>query len=123
MYADEQLTLLAQRKELLRSRIALRRVQTVIVASDLARPLAVVDRAVDLWRQYSPLLKMIGIPLSFVGLRQLFRRSRVPSSGPKDGKGWIGALFGALPIIIQVYQAFSSARAGAAAGSSRGSNI
>ncbi len=121
MYASEQLNELAQRKELLQARIALRRMQTVVIAADLARPLALVDRGLEIWRQFSPMLKMIGLPLSFLGLRGLFRRSRTPAEGGRrrsEGKGWIGTLLGALPIVLQVYQAVTSARSAAAAGPS-----
>jgi len=121
MYADEQLKELAQRKELLRGRIALRRMQTVITAADLARPLALVDRGLEIWRQFSPMLKMLGLPLSFLGLRAMFSRSRTPA-GPgasrREGTGWFSTLLGALPIIIQVFRAFSSPPSGTAAGSS-----
>lgn len=123
MYADEQLKELGERKELLRARIAIRRMQMVITSADLARPLSLVDRGIEIWRQFSPMLKMLGLPLSFLGLRGMFRRSRPPATeGVRrgEGKGWIGTLLGALPIVIQLYQAISSARSAAAAGPASG---
>lgn len=109
MLADEQLNQLAARKELLRARIGLRRLQTVVIAGELARPLALVDRGIALWRQISPLLKAVGIPLGLLGLKRWFGRSRAPVDGKEKGKGWIGVLLGALPILLEVFRAFSSA--------------
>lgn len=109
MFADDQLNELARRKELVRARVGLRRLQMIVTAGELARPVAWIDRGLALWRQFSPLVKTAGIPLGLLGLRRLFQRSRAPATKPKEGKGWIGILLGALPILLEVFRAYSAA--------------
>jgi hypothetical protein len=118
MFADEQLNQLAARKELVRARIGLRRLQMSVTAGELARPLALVDRGLELWRQFSPLLKVVGIPLGLLGLRRMFGRSRASAGGQEKGKGWIGVLLSALPILLEVFRTFSTASKTPAGGAS-----
>jgi len=105
MFADEQLAQLAERKLLVQTRITLRRMQCVVTAAELARPVALADRAWGLWRQFSPMLKAVGFPLGLFALRKVFGRPRRPA-GEGKGKGWLGALLAALPIVLQVMQSF-----------------
>lgn len=105
MFADEELVKLAERKLRVQTRITLRRLECVASAAELARPVAKADRAWELWRQFSPLLKVVGFPLALLTLRKVFGRSRRPSGAVK-GKGWFRGLLAALPIGLQVMQLF-----------------
>jgi hypothetical protein len=105
MFADEQLAELAERKLRVQTRITLRRLECVASAAELARPVALADRAWELWRQFSPMLKVVGFPLVLFALRKVFGRPRTPASAVK-GKGWLRGLLAALPIVLQVMQSF-----------------
>ena len=76
MYPSRELTALALRKRMLRQRIAVARWECVALASDVARPIALVDRAIVQWRKISPLVKFAALPLGL-----LFRRRLIPASG------------------------------------------
>jgi hypothetical protein len=110
MFADEQLAELAERKLRVQARITLRRMECVVTAAELARPVALADRAWDLWRQFAPMLKVVGFPLALLALRKVFGRSRRPAADGK-GKSWLGTLLAALPIVLQVMQSFRTSAA------------
>lgn len=99
MYAERELADLAQRKSLVQARIAVRRLQCRLDAAQLAVPLGTVDKAVAFWRQLSPLVKTVGIPVALLGLRRFF------GGGTKSGavpKSRLAALLSALPIILRL---------------------
>lgn len=99
MYPAGELTKLAARKDLLRRRIALRRVATIVVAQRIVRPLRLVDRIVGEWRRLSPLVKLAGIPLGALLGRSLHRRRRL-----------IGKLIRWGPVLASVWRGFAAAR-------------
>lgn len=105
MFADEQLAELAERKLRVQTRITLRRMECVVTAAELSRPVALADRAWELWRQFSPMLKVVGFPLGLFALRKVFGRPRRPL-GVGQGKGWLRTLLATLPIVLQVMQSF-----------------
>jgi hypothetical protein len=63
MYPAGELNALAARKELLRLRIAQHRYRCVESVTQLAQPVALVDRAMALWRRMPSIVKLIGVPL------------------------------------------------------------
>lgn len=99
MYPTGELTKLAARKDLLRRRIALRRVVTIVVARRIARPLHLLDRIVGEWRRLSPLVKLAGVPLGALLGRRLHRKRRV-----------IGQLIRWGPVLASVWRGFAAAR-------------
>lgn len=94
-----ELTKLAARKDLLRRRIALRRVATVVVARRIAQPLRVADRIVGEWRRLSPLVKLAGVPLGALLGRSVHRKRRL-----------IGQLVRWGPVLATVWRGFAAAR-------------
>jgi len=112
MFADEQLVELAERKLRVQTRITLRRMECVATATELARPVALADRAWELWKQFSPMLKVVGFPLALFALRKIFGRPRRPAG--KD-KGWLGTLLAAFPVVLQVMHSFRASAASAPA--------
>ena len=60
MRANEELTLLAQRKAVLQARIAERREQCTTAVAELAPHLEMVDGVVSKWRTISASAKLIG---------------------------------------------------------------
>ncbi len=110
MFPREDLTDLDRRKRLLQARIALNRLQCTAAAAELARPLAVVDRGVTLWRRVSPLVKLFAVPAGLLlgrslgGRRAAGRRSR------------FGMLLTVLPLVWRGARLFMTVRAAAAAG-------
>ncbi|SRR6266540_3574067 len=76
MYPTRELTALALRKRALRQRISVTRWECVALASDVARPIALIDRAIVQWRKISPLVKIAALPLGL-----LFRRRLMPAKG------------------------------------------
>ncbi len=114
MFADEQLVELAERKLRVQTRITLRRMECVATATELARPVALADRAWELWKQFSPMLKVVGFPLGLLALRTVFGRPRRPA-GDGKGKGWLGVLLAALPIVLQVMHSFRASASAASA--------
>ena len=80
MYSDRELNLLAAHKLVLRHRIARRRIHCVAVASQVVRPFAWLDRAVDLWRRLSPVMKLAAVPLGLLVTRAITPRFKVLTS-------------------------------------------
>lgn len=98
MYPAGDLTELAQRKAVLQARIAIRRLECVIAAREIARPLAQVDRGLELWRRISPLVKIFAVPAGLLLTR--FIGGRGGSPGRRRG-GKLGALFSLLPLVLR----------------------
>jgi len=81
MYPQRELALLTARKEVLRKNIALRRTQCAQNAARVAKPLAWLDRLVDLWRRIPPLAKIAALPLGLLVVKRTFFR-RQKTLGP-----------------------------------------
>ena len=77
MYTHDELSRLAAHKAVLRQRIATHRVRCVDALVGVARPLAWLDRAADLWRRISPMTKLAIVPLGFLAQRTLFSRFKI----------------------------------------------
>lgn len=109
MYADRELAELASRKVVLQARITVRRMECQLAAMHIARPLAFIDRVWARWKQLSPWVKMLGLPLGFVAVRKLTR-----GRGGGTSKGKLTALLGALPVVLEAWKGFRAhARSGA----------
>src|SRR5690606_8967111 len=109
MFASRKLDELAERKLQLHARITVRRMECVVAVSDLAQPIALVDRAWALWRQVSPLAKAVGIPLGLFFFKRLFARRKRIKAPPRRGR--FMALLGMLPMLFRVVQGFRAAAA------------
>lgn len=99
MYPAGELTQLAAKKDLLRRRIALRRVATIVVAQRVAQPLRLIDRIVGEWRRLSPLVKLAGVPLGALLGRSLHRKRRL-----------VGQLIRWGPVLASVWRGFAAVR-------------
>ena len=97
MYPRGELDALAARKALLQARIAVRRWEVAQAASRLARPLAMVDRGLQMWRSISPFVKLLALPGGL--LLTKFLKSRRPAASTK--KGLLATALGAMPLIFR----------------------
>ncbi len=77
MYPAGELKLLELRKAMLQLRIAQRRLQCAQAATELSRPIKLVDRGIALWRSVPPLAKAIAVPALLLLLRKLGKRPGV----------------------------------------------
>ena len=77
MYPQRELTQLTAYKTALCRDISVRRAQCVAAAGRIAKPLALLDRMVDLWRRLSPLALVAAVPLGFAAQRALFPRLKI----------------------------------------------
>lgn len=107
MYPQGELTHLAARKTLLQARITIHRLECTLAVVEIARPFAWIDRALQTWHRFSPMLKMLGVPLGLLVTR-IFARKR--KSKP-TGKSKFAALMAALPIILRFANMIKEARA------------
>jgi len=96
MFPHQDLTDLARRKELLQANIALCRLDCRAAAAELARPLALIDRGLALWRRVSPAAKLFAIPAGLL-VSRFFGRSRPGRS--RGGK--IATVMSLLPLILR----------------------
>lgn len=115
MYPSGELKRLSDRKVLLQARIAVRRWEMAAAATEIARPLAMIDRGLQTWRRISPFVKVLGVSLGLFMPRLLARRVRSGSVG----KGKLAALLGALPLIVRGIKVVQAARAAHAARQAR----
>jgi hypothetical protein len=97
MYPSGELKRLADRKALLQARIAVRRWNMVAAASDVARPIASLDRGLEVWHRISPFVKLFGVALGLLIPRIMARRRK----GKPTGKSKFAAFMAALPLIIR----------------------
>ena len=97
MYPSGDLKELADRKTLLRARIAVRRWQMAVAAAEVARPIATIDRGLEMWRRISPFVKVLGVSLGFLIPRIMARRSK----GQPMRKSKFAAFMAALPLIVR----------------------
>jgi hypothetical protein len=125
MYPSGELARLAQRKVILQARIAVRRWECASAAAELAKPIAVVDRGIELWRRFAPFIKLLGVPAGLLLLRRLRPgRNRKNDAAPRKKRGKIAGLIGALPVILRVARTVMALRttlpSTSAAGGKRG---
>lgn len=111
MYPSGDLTELEQRKKLLLARIAVRRWECAIAATELARPIALVDRGLELWHRVAPFVKLLGLPAAFVALRRFRRGAPARRSG---SRGRLGMVLQMLPLILRGARAVIAFRASVA---------
>jgi hypothetical protein len=97
MYPRRELELLAARKALLQTRIALRRWEVAAAATEVTRPIAAIDRGLATWHRISPFVKTLGVPLGLLLVRIVSRKKR----GKPTGKSKFAAFMTALPLIIR----------------------
>jgi hypothetical protein len=74
MYPGKELDALAARKAIVQARIEVRRWETALAAAELSRPIAMVDRGIEMWRRISPFVKLVGLPVTILGMRKVVRR-------------------------------------------------
>lgn len=99
MPAAQELTALGVRKELVRMRIAARRMQCVAAVEQLAPTIALADRGVTLWRSIPGRAKWIGIPAAFFLVRKFGKRF-----------GGAAGLLRQAPAIIRLARSFAAPR-------------
>lgn len=107
MYPHGELKALANRKAILQARIAVRRWESAQAAAELAQPIALIDRGVEMWRRISPFIKLLAVPGGLL-LAKLWK-SRHPGRGRPGGK--IGLLLAAVPAILRGLKFFQEMRA------------
>ena len=97
MYPSGELKRLADRKALLQARIAVRRWECAAAASELARPLALIDRGLEIWRRIAPFVKILSVPLGLIATRAITRKRK----GKAAGRSKLGMLMTMLPLIVR----------------------
>ncbi len=107
MYPRGELDDLAARKVILQARIAVRRWECAQAAAELAQPVALVDRALELWARISPFVKLLAVPAGVMLAKLLRGRSR--QGGGRGGK--LAALLGLIPMVVRGYQFVQNLRA------------
>ena len=107
MYPTGELDRLAQRKTILRARIAVRRYECVIAGAALARPIEAVDRALATWHRIAPFLKLLAVPAGIV-LARRWRGGGLGRAGRKVGR--LAALVKFLPLILRGIRMLSALR-------------
>lgn len=107
MFPQEELNQLARRKALLQARIALCRIECRVAAAELARPIVLIDRGVEIWRKISPFAKLVAVPAGLLLGRALGRRP-IPGGGHR---GKLATIVSLLPLILRGAKLFAAARA------------
>ncbi len=74
MYPQRELIGLARHKVWLRRRIVVHRFDCVAAATRVARPVALLDRAMAFWRRLSPFAQFAALPLGVLVTRKFFPR-------------------------------------------------
>ena len=77
MFPHGELTAVLARKAGLRRRIARSRLECLVNAAEVTRPIAWLDHAIETWRQMQPLLRLAVVPLGFCLMRLFGPRVRV----------------------------------------------
>lgn len=111
MFPNEQLTDLARRKALLQAHIGLCRLECQATATELARPLVLVDRGIEFWRKISPFAKLAALPAGLL-LSRFFGRSR-PAGRGRGGK--FATLMSLLPLVVRGARILGAVRSASAA--------
>ncbi len=99
MYPQPELSRGVAHKAAVRRRIARKRAECVVAMTQAARPLALVDRMVTLWRQLAPYAGLAAVALSF-------RRKRTASRHA----GWLRSLLRWGPVLSGALRLFRSKR-------------
>lgn len=107
MYPHGELKALAARKAILQARIAVRRWESAQAAAELAQPIALIDRGVEMWQRISPFVKLLAVPAGLL-LAKLWK-ARHRARGASGGK--IGLLLAVLPVIMRGVKFFQETRA------------
>jgi hypothetical protein len=92
VYPAEELNRLAVNKASLQREIAKRRIRIAEDIAQVAKPLEWLDRAVALWRKFSPFIQISALPVAYLAKRFLFPRFRILSSLARWGPLAFGAL-------------------------------
>lgn len=106
MFPKEELNQLARQKALLQARIALCRIECRVAAAELARPIVLVDRGVEIWRKISPFAKLVAVPVGLLLGRTL-------GGGPSPGggrRGKLATIVSLLPLLLRGAKLFAAAR-------------
>ncbi len=97
MYPRTELTELAACKARVRQRIAMQRWQLALDAHRAIRPLELLDKAYEKWRQISPWAKLAAVPVGFLLKQALLKKTPVPKMHlMKSLVRWVPALAGVL---------------------------
>ena len=99
MYPQGELNALARGKTELRQTMALRRAHYVEAIVAVSEPLAWLDRAVRLWRQFAPFTQFAAGPLAGIAACAIFPRFK-----------WLGTLLRWLPGVLKAVSAFRRMR-------------
>lgn len=99
MYPEPDLTRLAAHKVLLQRRITRHRADCVEAMTQVVQPLAWLDRALDLWRKMSPLVRLAAVPLGLLVQRTVFPRKKI-----------LGSLFRWGPLIFNAVRGIGATR-------------
>lgn len=100
MYPSGELKELARRKEAVRDRLALHRLQYMEAGERLARPIHVIDTLVAQWRRISPFAKLAALPLGLLLKKKLAPKASILSTAIK----WLPTMFGAARAVAGMRQ-------------------
>ena len=99
MYPHRQLIWLSLHKGALKRRIAARRIRCSEAASEVVQPLLWLDRAVTQWRQVSPFVKFVAVPLGVLLKKSAGPRLRV-----------LGTLLRWGPLVLGAFRSLTASR-------------
>lgn len=111
MYPTGDLKELQHRKAMLQARIAVRRWECTVAATELSRPIASLDRILAAWQRISPMAKLLAVPAGMM-LARLFGRG---TGGGRKKRGKLGTLLALAPLIFRGAKMAMSMRAAFAA--------
>jgi hypothetical protein len=86
MYPDRELARLAVRKAELRGSITLHRLHCAQAAGRVTEPLVWLDRALALWRKFSPIAKLASVPIGVLLPAVLFSFLKMRSGRNKSAR-------------------------------------
>jgi hypothetical protein len=94
MYPQAELDRLAERKRVLLGRITVRREELAVQVKHALRPVRWADMICAKWREISPALKLMGLPLGHVGKRKL----------PAKTSDAMGGFFRWAPLAVSLFR-------------------
>ncbi len=103
MYTERELIRLAAHKHALRLRITRRRAECAVAIAGVGQPLVWLDRMLDFWHRYSPLLRIAAVPVGFLLKRSASPRPRL-----------LGRLLRWSPVILGAFRVLTGGRRRAA---------